>query len=56
MYICLLPENQRLCQQTAVVAKQLGHISIHTPSLIRIERGLVGEPGPRTSKSATFLK
>ena len=43
MYICLLLENQLLCQQAAVIAKQLGHISIHIPSLIRIEGGLVGE-------------
>ena len=47
MYICLLPENQHLCKQTAVIAKPLGCISIHIPSLIRIERDLVGEPGPR---------
>ena len=33
----------------------LGHISIHTPSLFRIERGLVGEQEPRTSKIAIFL-
>ena len=72
MYICLLPQNQLLCRQAAVVAMQLvqllcqqatidamqlRHISIYIPpSLNRIERGLVGEPGPRTSKIANFLQ
>ena len=55
MYICLLPQNQLLCQQAAVVAKQRGHISIDIPSLIRFERGLVAEPEHRTSKIAIFL-
>ena len=55
MYICLLPENQLFCQQAAVDAMQLGHISIHMPSLFRIKRVLVGEPEPQTLKIATFL-
>ena len=48
MYMCLLRQNQLLCQQAAILAMQLGHISIDVPSLIRIERGLEGEPRPRT--------
>ena len=55
MYICLLPQNQLLCQQVAIVAMQLVNIEIHIPSLIRIERGLGLEPGHRTSKMPTFL-
>ena len=55
MHICLMPQNWILCQQAAVVAMQLGQISIDVPSLIRIERGLVGEPEHRTSKIAIFL-
>ena len=34
---------------------QLDHIAIHIPSLIRNERGLVWQPGPRTSNISTFL-
>ena len=34
---------------------QIGHISIHILSLNRIEMNLVGEPGPWTSKRASFL-
>ena len=55
MLIRSFPENQLLCQQAAEVAKQLGHIGIHIPSLFRIARGIVGEPEHRTSKIATFL-
>ena len=44
IYICLLPDNLPLYQQAVVVAEQLGHLSIHTSSLIKIEMGLVGEP------------
>ena len=55
MYNCLLPEGQLLCQQAAVNAMQLGHISIYKPSLFWIEFGLVGEPEPRILKIATFL-
>ena len=50
MYISLLPKNQLLCQQVAIIAMQLDHIAIHIPSLIGIERGIGWEPGPRTSK------
>ena len=39
MYICLLPQNQVLCQQVAIITMQLDHIAIHIPSLIRTERG-----------------
>ena len=55
MYICLLHQNLVLCQQVTIAVMQLGHTLIHFLSLNRIERGLVGMPGPRTSKSATFL-
>ena len=55
MYICLLPQNQFLCQQVAIITMQLVHIAIHIPNLIRIEKGLGWEPGPRTSKMSTFL-
>ena len=55
MYICLLPQNQLLCQQVARITMQLYHIAIHIPRLIRIERGLGWKPGPRTSKISTFL-
>ena len=55
MYICQLPNNQPLYQQVAIISMQLYHIAIHIPSLIRIERGLVWEPGPRTSNISTFL-
>ena len=44
--MCLLPQNHLLCQQAAIHAMQLRHISIHIPNLIRIERGIVGEPKP----------
>ena len=45
MYISLLPQNQLLCQQVAMITMQLDHIAIHIPSLCRIE-GLLGwEPG-----------
>ena len=57
MYISLLRQNQVLRQQAAVVAMhavQLHYITIHIPSLVRIERGLGWEPGPRTSKIDTF--
>ena len=40
MSICLLPQNQLLCQQVAIIAMQLDHVAIHITSLIRIERGL----------------
>ena len=55
MYICLLPQTQLLCQQVAIIKMQLDHIAIHITSLIRIERGLGWEPGPKTSKISTFL-
>ena len=55
MYICLVPQNQLLCQKVVITTKQLDRIAIHIPSLIRIERGLVEEPGLRTSKISTFL-
>ena len=57
MHICLLPQNQLMCQQVAIITMQLDHIAIqiHIPSLIRIERGLGCEPGPQTSKISTFL-
>ena len=55
MYICLLHRNHLLCQQAAIPAIKLCQISMHIPSLIRIERGLVGKPLPRNWKSATFL-
>ena len=46
MYICLLPQNQLLYQTFAIITMQVVHIEIHTPSLIRNEKGLVLEPGP----------
>ena len=55
MYICLLPQNQLLCQQVAVITMKIDHIAINISSLIRIERDLGWEPGPRTSKISTFL-
>ena len=60
-YFCIsmltrsLPENQVWCQQAAVVVMQLGHTTIDTLTLFRIERGLVGEPELRTSKIAIYL-
>ena len=53
--MCLLPQNQLLCQQAAIPAWRLGHISIHILSLIRIESGLVGKPRPPTRKYGNFL-
>ena len=50
MYISLLSQNQVLCQQVGIITVQRGHIAIHIPSLIRIEKGLELESGPRTSK------
>ena len=41
--MCLLPQNQLLCQHAAIPAMQLVYISMHIPSLIMIERGLTGE-------------
>ena len=38
MYICLLPQNQLLCQQAATITMQLPHLALHIPNLIRIER------------------
>ena len=55
MYICLLPQNQILCQQIVKITMQIVHIARYIQSLIRIERGLGLEPGPRTSKISTFL-
>ena len=55
MYICLLPQNHLLCQQAAIIIMQQNHIAVHIPSLIMIEKGLLLEPGPRTSKISTFL-
>ena len=34
---------------------QIDHITMDIPSLIRFERGLQLEAGPRTSKISTFL-
>ena len=39
MNICLLLQNQLLCQQVAIITTQPGHIAIHIPTFIRIERG-----------------
>ena len=55
MYICLLPQNQLLCQQVAIITMQLDYIAIHIPSLIWIQRGLGWEPLARTSKISNFL-
>ena len=54
MYICLLPQNHLFSQQVAIITMQLDHIAVHTTSLIRIEKGLEWEPGPRTSNN-TFI-
>ena len=54
MYICLLPQNHLFSQQVAIITMQLDHIAVHTPSLIKIEKGLEWEPGPRTSNN-TFI-
>ena len=56
MYIGLLSQNKLLCQQVAITIMQLDHITMHIPSLIRIEKDLGLETGPRTSKIATFLQ
>ena len=48
IFLCC-PQNQLLCQQAAVVAMHLHHITIHKPSLVRTESGLGWAPGPRTS-------
>ena len=56
MYICLLPQNQLLCRQVSMIAMQLYNIAIHILNLIRIERGLGREPGPRTSKISTSYR
>ena len=40
MYICLLPPNQLLCQQVAIITMPEHHIAKLIPSVIRIERGL----------------
>ena len=40
MYVCLLPQNQLLCQHVAITTIQLDHIATHVPCLIRIESGL----------------
>ena len=55
IYICLLPQNPLFCQQVAKITMQIVHIAIHIPSVIRNERGLVLEPGPRKSNISTFL-
>ena len=55
MYICLLPQNQLLCQQAAIITTQLDHKAVHIPSVIMIEKGLLLEPGPRTLKISTLL-
>ena len=55
MYLCLLPQIQLLCQQVATISMQLNHIAIYILNLIRIERGLGWQPGPRTSKMSFFL-
>ena len=55
MYIWKLPWNQLLFKQVAIITMQLHFIAMHIPSFIWIERGLVWEPGPRTSKISTFL-
>ena len=56
MYVCLLPQNQHLCKQVAIITMHPDHIGIHIPPLIRIERGLEWESGRRTSKMFTFLE
>ena len=55
MNIGILPKSPLLCQQVAIITIQLDNISIQIPSVLRIERGLGWEPGPRTSKVSTFL-
>ena len=55
MYICLLPKNQPLCHEVAIITMQEVHIAILIPILIKVEKGLVWEAGPRTSKLSTFL-
>ena len=55
MYVCLLPQNQLLCQEVAIITMQLDHIAIQILRLTMIARGLEWEPGPRTSKISTFL-
>ena len=48
IFIFLLPQNKLLCQQVAGTTMELDHIVICIPSLIRIERSLGWELGPRT--------
>ena len=55
MFICLLPQNQLLCQQVGIIPMQTVEIALHIPSLIMIERGLGWEPGPRASKISPCL-
>ena len=55
MYISLLLQNQLLYEQVAINTMQIDHIAIHITRLIRIERVLGWEQGPRTSNISTFL-
>ena len=56
MYICMLHQNQLLCQQVAIIIMQIDNIAITIPIvLIRIETSLGLETRPRTSKISTFL-
>ena len=56
MYICLLPQNQLLCQQVAIIIIQLDRITIHIPTLFRIELGLGSEQGPVHRKFLHFYR